>query len=347
VSIAFFTIELAIYFWLAMRSVPLWRSTVLLGISVVMLGAWTPMGIIPFTLAAWSAWQGLRKPRSSVALVLWAFGIAQFAAFVILFVLPAFLAKSSVLSAPGAIIALDRSLFVAMVVAALFVASLLGVPQPEVSDVAKSSKDFALGTALVAASAALGTGFLVFQNRHLPDFWTYYPIKFAWISFNSLVLLIFLGSCLVASTMWAQRFLAIAAIVSSTVILTLMLQLNPAAANALTAVFPIISVAKNGSPVDVTLPLLGNVSGTKVFFYHYLGADKDTFMNQWQFQITAKNEFTPIRNFAYRGVTTLADACDAAQAWGGGVKVITSSPWAGSRLNETCGSLLTAVVQAP
>lgn len=350
VSVAFFTVELALYFWLAMPEAPLWRSTILLVITVVMLGAWTPMAVIPAALAAWSAWQGLRRSPTRPSLVVWILGGLQLIAFVVLFVLPGFLARSAVLSAPGSILPLNRHLYLAMTVAALFVAVLIGSKRPgEGSPGQAMSPDrhFALGVALIAGSAALGTAFLIFQNRHLPDYWTYYPTKFAWISMEMLVLLLFIGSLLLVSTLQGRRLLAVTATVSATVILFSMLQLNPPQQGGITSALPLVSLAKNESPADATLPLLASVSGEKVFFYRYSTLEQDTFMNQWQFQITAKDEFTPIRNFAYTAVSSLADACDAAEAWGGAVQVITAEAVTADSLNARCGSLLTAVVREP
>lgn len=350
VSIAFFTIELAVYFWLTIPGSPLWRSTALLAITVIMLGAWTPMAVIPGALAAWSAWQGLRRNPPRLSLVVWMLAAFQLIAFVVLFVLPGFLAKSAVLSVAGSIIPLSNHLYFAIIVAALFVAVLIGTGRRGAGGPGQAvspARHFGLGLALIAGAAALGTGFLIFQNRHLPDYWTYYPIKFAWISMELLVLLVFIGSLFVVSTLRGQRLLAVTATVSMTVILISMLQLNPPPQGGVTSAFPLVGIARSESPADATLSLLTTVSGKKVFFYRYSTLEQDTFMNQWQFQITAKDEFTPIRNYAYSAVSSYADACAAASAWGGGVQVITARETTAGWLNAKCGSLLTAVVREP
>ena len=350
VSLAFLTLELVFYFWIAMPTSPLWRSSILLALAVVMLGAWTPMAVIPAALAAWSAWEGWRSSLTRLAVVVWIGGALQFVAFVVLFVLPGFLANSSALSLPGSILPLNRHIYVAMTVAALFLSVLVGMRrsgEPTTYRAVSHARHFSIGVALIAGSAALGTGFLIFQNRHLPDYWAYYPIKFAWISMEMLVLLLFVGSLLLVSTLGGQRLVRLAATVSVSLILVLMLQLNPPQHGGVTSVFPIVALAKNDSPVDATLPLLTSVSGEKVFFYRYSTLEQDTFMNQWQFQITAKDAFTPIRNFAYTAVSSVADACDAAQAWGGGVTVITARESTANGLNSRCDELLTAVVQEP
>lgn len=342
-SIAFLAIELAFYFWLVLPASPLVRSSISLALTVVMLEAWTPMAVIPGVLAAVAAWQGFKAPKTRISVIVWTAAVAQLALFVLLFVLPGFLAKSSVLSVTGTILPLNRYLYLAVTVALILAATLLasaskGAPIPPL-------RHFGLGAAMVAISAALGTGFLIFQNRHLPDYWIYYPIKFAWISMEMLLLLLYLAACLFISRMQGRRPLVAAASVSAAVILFSVLQLNPTPPTIGT--LPLVSVVKDVSPGDVTVPLLSSVSGERVFFYWYMRPDQDTFMNQWQFQITAKDEYTPIREFAYRGVNSVGDACDAAKTWGGDVRVITSSVMVAKSLTEACGDHLTAVVRAP
>jgi len=348
VSLTLLTLELTFYFWLAFPRQPLWRSSILLALGVVMLGAWTPMAVIPAVLASWSAWEGLRTNPDRRALVVWAIMAAQFAAFVVTFVLPGFLEKSDVLSVSGSIIPLDRHIYVAVSVAAILMSVFLGNAHsaaPDGVDSARAKRHFATGVALVALAAAAGTAFLVFQNRHLPDFWTYYPIKFAWIAMEMLVLLLFLGTVIFMTGLRARRLAMIAAGVSVSLLLLSVLQLNPPQQGGTTSAFPILALAKNDSPADATLPLLTTVSGERVFFYRYSTLEQDTFMNQWQFQITAEDEFTPIREFAYTAVSSVTDACDAARAWGGDVTVVTSRPIVARGLDARCPDLLTAVVR--
>ena len=349
VSLTFLVLELAFYFWLATRRSPLCGSVVLLVLTVVMLGAWTPMAIIPLTMALLSGWVGFRQGPSRVLLGVWVASALQLLIFVSLYIAPAFFSKSSSLSASGTILPINFNLYVAVTVLALVVTLFLGVWKRSAwsSETIMNSQhtQFGLGMALMALSAATGTAFLLFQNRNLGEPWIYYPIKFAWLSMEMLVLLIFLGGCLLIAWMPRRRLIALAA--ALTIFLFSLLQLNPPQDRSGTAVFPLLAIAKNGSAMDVTLPLLTSVSGEKVFFSRYLGNDEDTFMNQWQFQITAKDEFTPIRGYAYRVVTSLKEICDAAGTWGGGVQVITAQRgWADS-LNARCGSSLTAVVREP
>jgi len=344
VSLAFLALELAFYFWLKTSAHPLWGSSALLGLTVVMLGAWTPMALVPLVLAAWSGWVGLSKRPSLFARAIWFGAVAQLVGFGAAFILPGFLAKSSVLSADGTIIPFNINLYVAISAAAVLVALASGFGPMQPTSIRQR---YGLGTLLLCLSAAAGTGFLVVQNRALPNPWTYYPIKFAWVSTEMIILLLLIGASLLVGQIRKRRVLSVAAATASAVFLVSVLQMNPPRETYGSAYFPLLDLARNDRPLDETLPLLTSVSGEKLFFSRYLSGDEDFFMNQWQFQITAEDEYTPIRGFAYRVVTSIADVCSAARAWGGGVEVITADPEWANTLNSRCGTPLTAVVRDP
>jgi hypothetical protein len=351
VSLSFLVIELGYFFWLTSRRFPLIGAAIALCLSTEMLGAWTPMTVITLAWAAWGTVVGLRRgPRRG--LVVWAIGAVQFLAFAVAFIVPSFLSSGSLLTHDGTILPLARNLFIAMVAAVIVVAVAIGASrsrvasQPALADVGNESHA-AIGIGLLAAGSAAGVALLVFQNRSLPEPWIYYPIKFAWVSMEMMILVLWIGGCLLVARAGFRRVVSVLALGSTAVFLVSVLKLNPPSDQGITSYFPLVSVAKNVSPLDATLPELSAVANQKVFFSRYSSFDQDLFMNQWQFQLTATDEFTPIRGYAYRVVQSLADVCDAAKTWGGGVKVITSSPRWANEMNGACGSELTAVVRRP
>lgn len=347
VSLTFLVIELGMYFFLVTGSSPIWGSAIGLGLTVVMLGAWTPTAVITLAWAAWSALLAFRRGRPSLwLLVIWTLAVLQFVVFVAAWMLPSFLSKGSLLTHDGTIVPIAQNLFVSVVAGAVLVSLAVWAVHSSRGPAPTEHRHFGVGLALLALSSAAGTALLVAQNRHLPQPWIYYPIKFAWVSMEMIVLVVWIAACLVVSELAGRKVLAsIATVTATAVLLISVLQSNPPPLSGFASYFPLASLAKNESPLEPTLPLLSSVANRKIFFSRYLSDQQDTFMNQWQFQLTAKDEFTPIRGYAYRVVESLSDVCGAAEAWGGGVEVITRDQRWANVLNSACGGLLTAVVR--
>jgi hypothetical protein len=346
VSLNFLALELSMYFWTASAGKPLRGAVLQLGVATVVLGAWTPMAVIPVAFALSQTWSGIRGRSSRTEYVVWIVAGLQLAAFIAAFILPSFLSNGSVLSADGTIVQISQGTF--GIVVALSILTAVAILATRASSGPTSvARHFAIGSVLLAVSSALGTAFLVFQNRHLPEPWIYYPIKFAWVSIQLMIVVIWIGACVAVARIGRRRLLAAVGVGATAVILVGILQYNPADTGGFLSKFPLLSLAKNVPPTEPALSVLAPVAGTKVFFSRYLPAEQEVFANQWQFQLTANDEFTPIRGYAYRTVDSLTEVCGAAEAWGGGVQVITRSALWAKTLNAACPNVLTAVLRDP
>jgi hypothetical protein len=338
VSLAYLALELCVFFWLALREAPWVRLAVLFGMTTVLLGAWTPLAVIPGMLVAGAGLVALRRKPHPVAILAAILGALQLVAFAVFFILPTFVSSGSALSAEGTILGLARSLFIAlMAVLVVLALALLAAPR------GAFTRTYAGGSLLVAAGAAVGVGFLYFQNRHLPEPWIYYPIKFAWIALELGILLSWLAIALLLREGGARRLLALGVTGLAVVQIA---TLNPPRYPGRLSYVPLVQIALDPPASEEALPILSDYAGERVVFSRFLG-EEDTFMNQWQFQLTVRAADEQIRSFAYRVVETQVDFCDAAEAWGGDMAVITDDARWAVQLNAACGDLLDAHVVSP
>ena len=349
VSLTFLCLELAVYFWLATRRAPLWTVVAQMALATVMLGAWTPMAVVPLAFAASASVRQLRSRPGRREWVWWAISVSQFALYAALFILPSYLSKNSVLSQNGTILPIAESTFFIVASIGVIVAAAISSRFGRAGDGDTirdgGNQNFAIGVLLIVASALVGVMFLILQNRHIPQPWIYYPIKFAWVSIELLFVLIWIGTCLLLGQRPVQRFVAVVGLLAVGVFVVSIMQLTPPMANGVTAQLPLVSLAKNADPLEPAVRVLSPVANKRVIFSRYLDHDSDVFMNQWLFQLTVHSEFDPIRSYAYQTVDTVSQVCDAATAWGGEVTVYTRDSSRAVRLNDACGDVLRAVVR--
>lgn len=165
------------------------------------LASWSPLVVIPLGLALalvlsrWGKWWGTRKWR-----LVWILGATlQTLIFGVLVSLPTFLAQRSALGAGGGVF--DPGSWVFIVSGGATVLTTIVVFR-------RHQKLELFGLFAVVAMSGLGLLLLLVLNRHLANPWSYYPVKFAWLS--SLLFFVILSGLLLSilsrfpQSVWAR-----------------------------------------------------------------------------------------------------------------------------------------------
>lgn len=156
---------------------------VLAGASTLLLAVWSPLVLLPAALGfvvavrEWRSLIGARGPALTVLVV----GIVQLLAYGLAVVLPSLLRNSGFLAAQGGTFSFPRWMMPSLAVAAVLLAVAAGFKRP---------KTIMLGVLAMSLGAGIGLSALLFVTRASPNPWTYYPLKFAWMSSTVLIVLI-------------------------------------------------------------------------------------------------------------------------------------------------------------
>ncbi len=315
--------------WLATLATTRQSRLALHGFNVTLsLGAWTPIVVVPVMLLAWEIISAfiVKKRWPSIGPVALA-SLIQAGLFFTAFVLPRALNHGSVLNNNGTIVGITfDTLVIAVCLGLIATLTFVAVKSPE-----------SWSPTLILVAMVSGVAVLLWVNRSLPNPWIYYPIKFAWFAVAlALVFLVVYGS----NALWRRakgRFASsVATALVGVVALGIAFQTPPMQAGKL-AYLPFLMVAKNEAPHDNTILELSKVAGSRTIFLEYSEDPlDDLFMNQWLFQLTVILETDQPRGYAYRVVDTPELVCEAAEAWGGDVTVVTASPEAAAATMKTC-----------
>ncbi len=351
VSLAFIVIELSVLIALLVRD-PWTAAVAQLMVAVTMLSAWTPMAVIALFFALVSAVAAFRGGRPRARVVVWVIAVLQLPVFGVLFVLPTYLSQGDNLSQAGTIVGLPEAVFWLVVALGVLTVLLLvrgpaGSADEDGTPDAEDSRRVGWTILQLLVGTVTGVLALYVINRRLPEPWGYYPIKYAWIALTVLVVLLWAAGCLVVAQLVRRRGIRAVALVAVFGVLASILNINSPPMGGVTSYFPLLSLAKNPPIHGRTIDTLSAVAGTRVMFVKYFGGDDDLFVNEWQFQLSARRATDPIRSYAYQRVESPASICEAAATWGGGVRLVTSSRTLADRVTARCGDDVTPELRTP
>jgi hypothetical protein len=151
--------------------------------ATLLLAVWSPLVLMPASLGVVvliRCWRRLVATRGAplwIALI----GIAQFTLYGLLVVVPSYLTNSGFLSQPGGVVAFRKWMIIGLAIATIGLA---------VAAFRVFRDLVVLGAIAIVAASAVGLAALLFLSRNEPTPWTYYPIKFSWLSSTVLVIVI-------------------------------------------------------------------------------------------------------------------------------------------------------------
>ncbi len=108
IGITFLVLLLSVYLWTVLRTRALLGSAVQLAMAVTMLGAWTPLAIVPFVFATIGAVRGFARDRRRLDIIVWTIAVVQFLLHVIFVIFPYYLRNAEILGSNGGHLDLAR-----------------------------------------------------------------------------------------------------------------------------------------------------------------------------------------------------------------------------------------------
>jgi len=324
--------------WTDAPHAPLLAAVGLLVAATLLLATWAPMVLIPLALGAASLpviWRALVS-RRRVAIVVLGVAVIQLATYAAFVTLGDLRSTGGALAADGAAPPVEPR-DVAMVVAlALVTVALLLLRRGRGLGLGRAAD----GVAVLLVAGAVGGGYLVLQRLGAGlAWWGYYPAKFAWL-LCVLLLIVMIGVLLAASSAASSpRRVAIATtgsivlvgiVVSGSLPLGGIRRLPASIALATDAQF-----ARHGAAAEHLFTL---ADGGPTIAVRVTGdPETDAILNAWLLQAHSEDSADPVRTYAYTLDTSDTGAvCDAVQAWGGGVRLVTSDPLLADEVGAVC-----------
>jgi hypothetical protein len=204
-----------------------------------------------------------------------------------------------------------------------------------------------VGIVVLIVAAAVSMAYLLRQRvDSTVGLWGYYPAKFGWlVAFLAVLLTMAAVVSLVRASGPERGRRSVIVVAAALAAATAMSQIppsdprppspvtNPAPRPTpdwrVTTIFPVLSVAQDhgASAFDDAAEVLFRVSDPrdKVLVSRYFEDPlRDRFVNFWLLQQPAKSSTDPIRTHSYYlEAHDPSSMCEAIQAWGGGVRVLT------------------------
>lgn len=315
--------------WQSARRQPIWAFVFLLLLATDLLATWAPLVVVPLGLAALVFFRGVDAffdRGRPVAIGSWAIAVAQLVLYIVAVAIPDFESGSGALSAGGAIQRFPVSILIALALLALLLGGLLRHRRLERT----------LGLAVLCACVAVGLVVLLAEAKWQ---WTYYPVKFTWLS--ATLLLVVAGALAVrlvqvVKVVWLASASGVAAVVAFGVIAIQ----APPTVRTIASISPFIQTMSGSGHNDILAARLFAFSdpGRKTLLSRYSpSTSEDEYVNFWLLQSTAQLDKEPIRNFSYSlDPSNAQQVCSAITTWGGGVVVETRDPTWGSQLRAAC-----------
>lgn len=336
VPVIFLVLVLTLIVWTSAYVRPIFGTVGLLLGATIALGSWAPLAIAPvslgFILLVKNFRSGLTKSSPSFSKISLVAVTLQFFLFFLAGVFPGYLREGSNLAQPGGIFGLNP----AIVLLVWGLALLLAASPNNASSELKWN--FVIAPLALVASSAAGLIFLIWQGRMNANPWTYYPIKYSWITISTIGVLVAVMLARISNDLASRWRRALAFGASLVISASLVLSTLPANLG-LSGFFPFAGQIIQGGSFDYLSGEVSRHETTKTIYYKFDNKDGDFFLNQWMFQTGAPTTKEPIRSYAYRSVNTPEAVCEAAQVWGGAVTVVSSS-YAGLVVAERCPELV-------
>ena len=293
---------------------------------VIVLATWPPLVLVPLTFSILTIVLA-RKMVLDDGLPLLVASMILFVAYIVFNMAPVLTAGSGGLQLDGSIMEYRWTTFLLVVGLSIAVAYLVGSGS-KIWDLGNLS----LGVLGFSFASVLGVGYLVWGNRNLASVWIYYPIKFAWLSGASILIITSLAFCSWVLSRDKSKTIWLGLIGLAATIGTIML-MNPVPRGQ---VLPLIRVAVEANPYDGMVPEVSLYAGSKTFFSKYKSAEVDTFADQWLFQLASKSVGDPVRDLAYHQPESVTDVCNALATLGPNALLITSSSDWALEVSSTC-----------
>lgn len=317
---------------------PVISAVGLLVAATLLLATWAPLVLVPAALGAMALpvfWRALASRRVGVIVII-GLAAAQLIAYGLLVTLGDLRSTGGALAADGAAPPVEPR-DVAMVVALVLLTALLLLLRRSRG---LGLRREAVGALTVLAAAAVGGGYLVLQRLGAGlGWWGYYPAKFAWLV-CVLLLVVVVGLLLAAASALRSRarvaLAACAALVLVGVVVSGSLPLG-----GIRRVPAAIALATDAefAAKDATAERLFAIAdgGPTIAVRVTTDPEDDAQLNAWLLQAHSEDSADPVRAYAYGMDTTdLAAVCDAMQAWGGGVRLVTGDPGLTEELDAVC-----------
>jgi len=320
--------------WLAAPRSPDTAMVALSGLAIGLLATWAPLAVVPIALGAWLLLSTRREGRGRLPSpsVLVALGVLVL--YVGVVVVPDLLRSGEGLANDGGIFALPPSIAVLGLMVALLVAVLAG------------NRSRLLGTALVVSAGLVAIVLLALQRQAGGlDWWGYYPIKLAWLLLGLLAVMT-LAAIPSLFSRSRRRWLGVVGTVVAASLALAGVAYQPSTREPDPPAISVLS-ARGLLGADRAPVLAFRLSGERTLVSRYDAPAPDGFVNFWMLSEDPTGSADPARLIAYRlDSTDPAQVCEAADAWGGDVTVLTSDPDVVSAL-ESCSAVSRTVLEAP
>lgn len=301
--------------------------------------AWPPLAILPCSLLIFITAKiaiGIAG-QSTLHMTVMLLSVLFFAVLIGFWVAPKLTELGKIAAADGYMAELSPKLLTLTVIA-IFLSSLIaGKLKFELGN-------YELGLILLTTATLLGLVVLVFQGFHpvAPLNWYYYPRKLAWISIfvlNTLTII------LLITRIYTSRNTKPIPLISNLVLLVAIVILFAlefrAPATTKTNPFPLTTVALESNSSPEIIKEISAAIGTKQIRLEY--DNHDFIVNQWAFQWNKYDANKKVWSFAYSQISNPHDVCMAANAWGGQVTLLTTSPQIETQVLSLCGKSIAEV----
>ena len=331
--------------YVAGKQSPVPALTALALVSTATLAVWSPLVVIPVSLATavlvfnfGTVWRS-----RGFELVIGALGLLQFVGYVVLISVPTYLAQSEALGAPGGAFPFPRPMLVILAAAGALLAGVLAW---------KGFKHVLWGVLGLGSAVLAALALLLLSSNDPANRWTYYPLKFSWFAGVGLTVVVASLATAVALVLFRRRLLAVLALAAVSVVTVGFVLWTPTAGNGYQAVTPVKRVLQGNYYGD------GDALAQSVFELssleeaHFLWKTSDPnegSVNFWLLQIwsDSMSQNLELKYYAY-GVydhEDVASICLIAEAVDAPLTVHTGVPNLESQLQELCPEIPIAVQQ--
>jgi hypothetical protein len=322
--------------WLASSRSPIAAIAVLLVAATALLALWAFLAAIPAVLGAAAAvrWLVHRTPVRWAEWTILVLAGVQVIGYAVAVSLPDLRRDQEALANGGSMAPVTPAL--------LFI--LIGLCVAVAAATATGPERRAQLVGLVAFAATATAVYLYLGTKTVTGAhgWGYYPAKLVW--FGGIVLMVILiglardrmASAPLTSTM---RSIAVAGAAVGFVAVAGSVLPNPPDKGALV---PYLDIARGTGVAagDTLLPMLfaaPDPAASRTMAVGYNDWKADGFVNAWLLGASATSGTDPIRPYGYSlNTTDLSAVCDAVEAWGGPVEILTRTPDLAAQLNSRC-----------
>jgi hypothetical protein len=276
-----------------------WLSILLQPLIGTLLAAtWAPLVLLPLALflVSFVYWGKQGWPHRQVIFLPLLGSIIQFVAYVLVFVLPMFIALSGAVSVQGGAYNFNPLILIAL---AILVPTFGYLLWRRILDI------HFMGIASISISFLFGMTFLLYLNKSQENLWTYYPLKYLWTGLTVLfLLLISLSAALLVKNFIRPSFFYVTTSLSLVAAL-LFLNWSPISASGYMWKDPLLKILAGSfmGKGDSTAKAIFDASNEeKTNFFWKSNVQDEAAINFWLLQ-DAANSIKPnvhdIRLFAY------------------------------------------------